>query len=250
MKTFLLLALAVMPMVSMAAEKDPVAEGNLRKAIRSAGGQRLNTLKAPTMWMERGTYHGMDEGTPFVAQYATYWPRRWYRQLVEGKFAIGFAGEQVSVFRAGRNEGPQITGSSRESALHHNRVAWAQLLYPLLESEYSLATIPGVEVAGKATIGIKAVHESGSEVRLFFDQRTFLLTKTEAKVVANEMGGKLVKSETFFSDHKRFGGTKLPGKYRILYDGKLIVESERVAIKSHATIDPAWFGVEGPARVR
>ena len=84
---------------------------------------------------------------------------------------------------------------------------------------------------------------------LYFDKNTFLLTKTEAKVFAQEKGG-IVNSETFFSDHKSFGGVKLPSKYKILYDGKLFVEGETTAIKVHATIDPAWFGTKGPARVR
>ncbi len=85
---------------------------------------------------------------------------------------------------------------------------------------------------------------------LYFDNRTFLLTKTQATVAAPEMGGKLVRSETFFSDHKSFGGAKFPSKYKILFDGKLIVEGETAAIKVHATIDPAWFGTGGSARVR
>ena len=84
----------------------------------------------------------------------------------------------------------------------------------------------------------------------YFDKSTFLLTKTEAKVAAAEYGGKLVKSETFFSAHKSFGGVKLPSKHKIHYDGKLFVEGEVTAIKVHATIDPAWFGTDGPARVR
>ena len=62
--------------------------------------------------------------------------------------------------------------------------------------------------------------------------------------------GRLVRSETFYRDHKSFGGVKLPSKYKILYDGELFIEGETTAIKVHATIDPAWFGTEGPARVR
>ena len=250
-KYLLLVALAAMPTLSIAAEKDPIAEANFRKAIKSAGGEnRFNTIKAPTMWMETGTYYGMGKGVPFVAQYAMYWPKRWYRQLIEGQFAIGVAGEQVTLFKGGGSRGEKLSGPTQKVAFHQTRVAWAQLLYPLLEDEYTLSNIPGVDVEGKPTVGIKAVHDSGSEVMLYFDKSTFLLTKTEAKVAAQEMDGKLVKSETFYSDHKSFGGVKLPSKYKILYDGKLFVEGERTATKTHATIDPAWFGTDGPARVR
>ena len=81
-KCTLLIMLALMPSLSIAKEKDQVAEDNFRKAITAAGGEdRFKTIEAPTMWMETGTYYGMGEGTPFVAQYATYWPKRWYRPI-------------------------------------------------------------------------------------------------------------------------------------------------------------------------
>lgn len=249
-KFILLIVITAVSATSIAQEKDQVAEENFRKAITAAGGEdRLNTIKAPTMWMETGTYYGVGEGVPFVAQYASYWPKRWYRQMIEGKFAIGVAGDQLTLFTDEVSNGTKLSGAQAEGALYRIRVAWAQLLYPFTEDEYKLSNIPGVDVEGKPTIGIKA-EKSGSAIMLYFDKSTFLLTKTEAMVAAPEMDGKLVTSETFYTDHKPFGDAKLPSKYKILYDGKLMVESETTAIKTHATIDPAWFGVEGPSRVR
>ena len=250
MKEYVLLfAMVAIPTQSIAQEKNQVAGNNLRKAIAAAGGEaRFNTIKAPTMWMETGTYYGTGDGVPFVAQYASYWPKRWYRQLVEGRFALGLAGDQLTLFQGGA--GQKLSGPSAKDALQRIRVAWAVLLYPLLEDEYELSDIAGIDVEGNPTVGIKAVHQSGSEVMLYFDKSTLLLTKTEAKVAAPEMDGKRVKSETFFSDHKSFGGAILPSKYKTFYDRKLMVEGQTVGIKIHATIDPAWFGTEGPARVR
>ena len=250
-KHILTIALAVMmPAMSFAKEEDLTAQETLRKAIAAAGGKgRFNTLKAPTMWMETCTYHGSDEAIPFVAQYASYWPKRWYRQLIEGQFGLGAAGDQVTMFD-GEGNGQKLSGAMQEGAFQQTHLAWAQLLYPLMEDEYKLSSIPGVEVDGKQTVGIKSVHSSGSEVLLYFDKQTFLPLKMQAEVMAMELGGQLVKSETIYLDHKSFGGAKLPSKYKLLYDGKLMVEAETTAIKVHATIDPAWFGTEGPARVR
>ena len=250
-KHIFLVAFVAMSTLSIASAKDPIAEENFRKAIKAAGGEsRFSTIKAPTMWMETGTYYGMGERAPFVAQYATYWPNRWRRQAIEDRFAIGIADDQVILFEGDDATGRKLSGPTHKAALHQARIGWAQLLYPLIEDDYSLSNIPGVDVEGEPTVGVKAVHVSGSELMLYFDKRTFLLTKIEATVAAPEMDGKQVKSETFFSDHKSFGGMKLPGKYKIFYDGKLFVESEVSAIKTHATIDPTWFGADGPARVR
>lgn len=250
-KQVVLVVLLTLPALSFAKESDQIAVEHLRKAITAAGGEdRLNTIKAPTMWMETGTYYGMGAGVPFVAQYASYWPKRWYRQWIEGQFAIGVAGSKVTLFSGDATNGRKLSSPMLEDTLHQTRVEWAQLLYPLIEDDYALSSVPGVDVEGKPTIGLKAVHASGSELKVYFDKSTFLLLKTEAKVVAREMGGKRVMSETFFADHQSFGGAKLPSKYKVLYDGKLMVEGVTGAIKTHATIDPAWFGTDGPARVR
>ena len=142
-----LVAFAAMSTLSIANAKDPIAEGNFRKAIKAAGGEgRFSAIKAPTMWMETGTYYGMGEGVPFVAQYASYWPKRWRRQLIESRFAIGVAGEQVTLFEGGDTTGRKLTGPTYDAALHQARIGWAQLLYPLLEDDYTLSSIPGVDV--------------------------------------------------------------------------------------------------------
>lgn len=250
MKRYIMLgALVTMPLLSTAAEKDEIAESTFRKAIKAAGGeQRFKTLKAPTMWMLTGTYYAGDQEVPFVTQCASYWPKRWYRRMVEDRFGVGVAGEQVTLFQADGAEGEKLSGARQKAFLHRVRVYQAPLLYPLLEDEYTFSKIPGVEVAGKATVGIKAVHASGSEIMLYFDKNTFLLSKLEAKVEG--FRGNEVKSETVYSAHKPFGGVKLPSKYKRYYDGKLVVEGSIIAIKTHATVDPAWFGTEGPKRVR
>ncbi len=246
----LLIVLLSIAASGIAQEPQPDSDSNFRKAVAAAGGSaRFKTLQAPTMWMETGTYYGMGEGIPFVNQYASYWPKRWYRQLVEGQFAIGVAGEQVTIFMPGDTNGTKLTGEIQDAALHQARVGWAQLLYPLFDDDYTISNIEGVDVDGKATVGVRAKHKSGSELKLYFDARTFLLAKSTATLFAREKGG-MVESETFYSQHQSFGGVTLPGKYRTLYDGELFTEGEITAIKVHATIDPAWFGVEGPARVR
>lgn len=241
--------LAALSSLSAFAEKDEVAESNFSKAIKAAGGEgRFNSLKAPTMWMLKGTYYVGDQDVPFVTHCASYWPKRWYRRLVEERIGVGVAGEQVTLFDTGGTEGEKLTGDAQQAFLHRVRVYQSRLLYPLLEDDYALTSIPGVDVGGKATVGIKAAHKAGSEILLYFDAKTFLLTKIEAKV--EDFRGNEVKSETTFSEHQSFGGAKLPSKYKRYYDGKLVAEGETVAIKTHATIDPAWFGTEGPARVR
>ena len=103
----------------------------------------------------------------------------------------------------------------------------------------------------RPTVGVKAVHDSGSEIMLYFDKSTFLLNEDRSeRWLLRRWAASWSGARPSFRDHKSFGGAKFPSQYKILYDGKLIVEGETAAIKVHATIDPAWFGTEGPARIR
>ena len=151
----------------------------------------------------------LGEGVPFVAHYATYWPRRWHRQLIEGQFAIGVAGEQVTLFKGDDTKGQKLSGPRHEAALHQARVAWAGPLCSLIQDKYTLSNIPAVDIEDKPTIGIKAVYDSGSEVMLYFDKSTFLLTMLEAKVTAQEIGGKLVKCGAIRHDILEFSARVL-----------------------------------------
>ena len=149
--------------------------------IKAAGGEgRFSAIKAPTMWMETGTYYGMGEGVPFVAQYASYWPKRWRRQLIESRFAIGVAGEQVTLFEGGDTTGRKLTGPTYEAALHQARIGWAQLLYPLLEDDYTLSVegrpVVKVLVQNHGAIGPITNGNLGMNFKLILNSSFWLIS--------------------------------------------------------------------------
>ena len=220
---------------SLALADESQARDILRRAIAAVGGEaRLNTLKAPMMWMERGTFHGGGQSIPFVAQYASQWPDL-YRYEIENAFAIGIRGDRA--FLRSPNGDRALTGGELKEQVTQARVAWALFLFPLQRDEYALDTVADIEIDGRAMVGISASHPDGRDAKFYFDRESYLLTKIETVVITPQTGPDPVKSEAFYSDHASFGGVLMPSKYRLVYDGNLFVEGETVDVKVHATID-------------
>jgi hypothetical protein len=218
---------------------DHEAQQILNRAIKAAGGNRsLDRLKSPMMWMERGTFYGMGEGSPYVGQYAAKWPD-WYRQEIENAFAISINVDAAWV--TGADGVKKLAGADLEERLKQVRVAWAERLFPLTDKAYELTTVDGVDIDGRATVGINAAHSDGRDIKLFFDKQTYLIAKIETKVISPQFGPKPVTSETFYTDHKSFAGVLMPSKYKLYYGKKLFVEGETVDYKIGATLDPKHF---------
>ena len=221
------------------AEDEEEAKKIVQRAIKAVGGERrLAILKSPMMWMERGTFYGMGEGLPYVAQYAAKWPD-WFRQEIENAFTITVSNDKAWMSSAAGVR--KLTGAQLEERLKQVRAAWAERLFPLLDKTYKLRTIDGIEVDGRPTVGIKASHADGRDIKFFFDKETYLIAKIETMVISPQHGPEPVLSETFYSDHKSFGGVTMPSKYKLKYNQKLFVEGETIDYKVAATLDPEHF---------
>jgi len=236
---FVLLVTAVCLGESQA--QQPTALQVVRRAIDASGGERaLNRLKSPMMWMDRGTFHGMGDGVPFVGQYAAKYPD-WHRQEIEGAFAITVSGEDAWVTTADGNIQP-LSGAQLEEQLQQVRAHWAQRLFPLVQDEaYELSLIEGKEIDGRPTIGVKASHPGHRDIEFYFDRDSHLLLKTATMVVSPQSGPDPILSEVYFSDHKSFSGIRMPAKMKARHQGELFVEGETVDYKMGATLDPRLF---------
>ena len=221
------------------AEDEDDAEKIVQHAIKAVGGERrLAILKSPMMWMERGTFYGMGEGLPYVAQYAAKWPDL-FRQEIEDAFTITVNKDKAWMSSAAGVR--KLAGAQLDERLKQVRVAWAERLFPLMDKAYKLSTIDGIGVDGRPTMGIKASHADGRDIKFFFDKETYLIAKIETMVISPQHGPEPVLSETFYSDHKSFGGVTMPSKYKLKYNQKLFVEGETIDYKVAATLDPEHF---------
>jgi hypothetical protein len=239
MLSTLALVICTATFVSIGRAEDNDAREILRRATGAMGGEgALARLKSPMMWMERGTYHGSGQAADYIGQYAAKWPH-WYRQEIENAVTNTISGEKAWM---STGEGVQnVEGVWLIERLKQVRVAWAVRLFPLKDEAYTLSAIDGIEVDGRATVGIKASHADGRDIKLFFDKQTYLIAKLETTTLSPGHGPDPVSSEVFYSGHRSFGGVTMPSKFKLFYDGELFVEAETIDYKMFATLDPQHF---------
>ena len=178
------MAAAVLIVTSHARSDDQEASEILQRAIVAVGGEAaLDRLKSPMTWTERGTYHGMGEAQPFVAQFAAAWPD-WHRFEFEGAFSVTANGENV--WHSSETGVRELDGDPLQEQLTQTRVEWAARLFPLTDEAYALSTIDGIDVDGRATVGIQASHADGHVIKLYFDNESCrrIIWKSDAQLLA------------------------------------------------------------------
>jgi len=233
----LVLLIGITGFAQNAVSGDDEAHKILQLAIKAKGGEgNIRSLKTPMMWMQTGTYYGEGEGIPYVGQYAAKWPD-WYREEIEGAFTITASGEHAWVSSPA---GLQILdGAQLAEMLAQTRLAWAERLFPLTDKAYTLNRIDGIEVNGRQTMGIKASHARGRDIKFFFDKETYLIAKIETMVISPQHGPEPVLREAFYTGRTSYG----PAKFKLIYDKKLFFEGETIDYKIAATLNPNLFEV-------
>jgi hypothetical protein len=83
----------------------------------------------------------------------------------------------------------------------------------------SLSPLGDVRVKDKEAVGIRVSSKGHRDINLFFDKKTHMLVKSEARIVDLETK-KEVNQEKFYSDYKEVGGIQQPRKIIIHQDGK------------------------------
>lgn len=88
---------------------------------------------------------------------------------------------------------------------------------------FKVDSAPGVEVAGKPTVGVKATGPDGKTFLMYFDMETGLPAKLAAKVMG--FGGDEVDQVITYSAYKEFDGVKRYTKSVSTRDGEKFIES-------------------------
>jgi hypothetical protein len=218
---------------------DPTeARALLDKAIKAAGGEeKLAKYKAMT-WKATGTYYGMGAGLPYTATYAVQHPGQ-FRMAIEGVFTIVFDGDKGWVQAGGSTE--EMNKDQLAARKEDNYASSLTTLVPLKDKAFTLTPLPEVKVDDRPAVGLKITREGHREVRLYFDKQTNLLVKSQMRVKAEEMGGKEVNQEAYYSDHKDISGLKVPTKVVVKREGELYVDGESSDVKLLEKLDNKVF---------
>jgi hypothetical protein len=237
--------LTVCVLASGAGRADDQAElrAVVDRAIQAQGGRELLSKYKAYQAKDKGTFHGMGVPIPYTGEF-TFQGADQHRLAVEGE-VNGQKFKFVKVLNKDKGWF-SIMGMTQEmdkEKLAEEReqtyAGWLTTLVPLQDKAFTLAPAGQVLVDAQPAIGVRVSREGHRDVTLYFDKKTHLLVKTEARV--KEDNGMEVTEETFYSDYKGDGGGKQPYKLVIKHDGKLHVESEITEYKALEQAEDGTF---------
>ena len=115
-------------------------------------------------------------------------------------------------------------------------------LVSLLEPSSTLTSLGESKLMNKSVMGVKVSLAGGSEVSLYFDKETNLLTKAERK--AKQAGVEILKGVQY-SDYQTFGAVKFATKETHFLGGNKFMENKNISYTILEKVDASVFKKPG-----
>jgi hypothetical protein len=222
------------------------AKAIIEKAIKALGGEdKLGKFKAST-WKGKGKVYIMKDVIEYTGKWAAQSPDRFsvainadYKgtpfkqtQVLDGDKAYIKMNDEETMTR----DKDGVAESRREYQL-----AWVPTtILPLRDKSYKLQTLGDEKIGDTIAAGLKVTGADGKHFRIYFDKKTGLPLKVEAKV--KTMGGdEELDHEWLFSDYKEIQGVKRAMKLELRRDGKKFIEQTISDVKLAEKLDDKLF---------
>ena len=224
---------------TLRADDPSEAAALVEKGLKFNGGREKVAKYKAMSWKEQGTYYGAGDGQPYTGAYSLQWPDK-FRMEIQGVFTIVLNGDNGWINMAGAVQ--EMTAEQLAEQRENNYSGWVASLTPLNDKAYKLSLLGGTNVADRPALGVNVKHEGHRDVQLYFDKETGRLVKSESRVKSQEMGGKEVTQETFYSEYREVDGMQVPKKIAIKRDGSKFVEAEINDLMNFEKLDDSTFG--------
>jgi hypothetical protein len=220
------------------------AQAILDKALKAHGGEERLAKASVVGLRTSGASYDEDEAISYDSEVSSEFPSKFrivVRTLIGGdknEFSRVINGEQGWATDNGkiRDMTKEEFAEIRESLY----VANLKRLYPLRGEGFDVVALMDVKVGDLQTSVILVSAKNHDDVKLFFDQKTGLLIKSE-RVAADVSGMEHVTIETYFEDYKEVDGLKYASKVRQLRNGKKKSEEEVTEFRASEKGDGAQF---------
>jgi hypothetical protein len=206
------------------------ARAVVERAVTAHGGmEKLSRARADRTQM-RGVIYVGKSAVPFTSEVTVQLPKK-YRSVVQLRdgertrtLVHDLDGDKASITIDDKAQPAQGTHLNQlRQTLELER---ALRLAPLLdEKEFTLTHLGEFKLFDRIVIGIGIKGQGQRDLKLYFDQQTALLVKTEQMIDGD---GKDVRQEAFYRDHREVGGHKRPGRAAAYRDGKKVMEAELI----------------------
>lgn len=191
----------------------------------------------------KGTVRSDPEPTPATWEVQAVWPRKMRATYSFG----GAATKNVVTMTATDDRGWIQRGNLAATDFSIEQITdywgdayaiWVATVTTLGDAENKLSTAPGVRLGSDTLLGLKVSRRPWPDVTLYFDSKTSLLRKLA--YTSRDAGTQLAK-EQFFSEHKDFGGIRLPTKQTTNVMGTEFFVWKELSFKFPDAIDPKVF---------
>jgi len=239
-------ALVFVPAVK-AAEDTP--KDIIAKAIKAHGGEEVLTKNKAMTTKNKGTINipGVGEAA-FEQEVSAMLPDK-FKDLTE----LTIAGQKVTVLSIGNGDKLSITitaggkdmdagdkaKDALKDALYTMKVA--RLVTLVTEKGYELSAIGEDKVNDKPVIGVRVSAKGKKDVSLYFDKKTYLLTKIAFQTTDPASGNEISEERIIGEYQKTKEGLPVPKKVLVKHDGKTFLEAEVLEMKFLEKIDDSEF---------
>jgi hypothetical protein len=104
-----------------------------------------------------------------------------------------------------------------------NIVEATQLIAPLLDKKYTLKALGHTMIDGKSSVGIRVSRKGFADLKLYFDDLTFVLVKMERKALDPQVA-QPCREVRYYRTYQKMNGLMVPGTIVLLRDGRQINE--------------------------
>jgi hypothetical protein len=227
-----LLATGLFLIPTARAQQDDTARAILEKAVKAHGGaEKLAKLKV-RQEKTKLTYEAGGETFTETTDSLTALPDRDKETLQRGisTFIVVINGDKGWINSGGRT----LEYTAKHLKYQKDRLHWKYVLTlaPLLKDKaLALSPLGEIKVNDRPALGVRVSAKDRTDVDLYFDKESGLLTKSVV----------LLDVEFIYGDYKEVAGLKWPMKLRLYVDGKRGGELEITELRLLDKIDGSAF---------
>lgn len=215
------------------------ADKIIKNAVKAIGGKKAIEKSKVSQAKDSGTYYGMGDGIPYEGVYSYQLPDK-SRMEIMNVFTIVVNGDKGWTSMMGETK--EMSKKMIEAQRKELHVQGVSLLLPFINRKgYKFTSLGNIKVNGVDTVGLKVSKEGQDDVTLYFDVKTFLLTKMSYTAYPQENEFKAVAHDVYFSAHKKFDGVMVATKAELKQDGKRFLEMKITEWKAMPKLDPKTF---------
>ncbi|MBX9580375.1 MAG: hypothetical protein K2X87_08715 [Gemmataceae bacterium] len=245
MRVLFALSLSLAPALARADEPtDPavrIPREAVKKAVEAANwkddgkGLRLT-------WKDDGVMTAGDLKVSYAATWAFQAPDKYRFDMTADGQKLTFVVNGDKAWEAAGGQAREVTGEKLDYARHQAYVFQVTSLAPLLRDDaFKLTALADKPVGDRAAAVVRVERAGRPAVTLYLDRGTGLLAKSETRVKDEFQDWKEVADVVYYEGWKDLGPYQAFSKFRVVRDGKPLIESKLSDLKVNPDLDPELF---------